>query len=121
MKKQANPSYKKIAINLTCQKCNKNYIFASYDQPYYDSIPNICPICRRKIAAEKMRQQEELENAEWDRLKRKQYKLFEEQLQQYHVVSLDKIMPCNDKDILYIIGNGFDMMHGVKSSTTLRK
>ena len=116
MKKQANPSYKKIARNLTCKQCNKNFIFASYDQPYHYSVPNLCPICRRKIAGEKRRQQEELENAEWDRIKKEQHKLFEEQLQPYHVVSLDKIMPCNDKDILYIIGNGFDMMHGVKSS-----
>ena len=116
MKKQENPSYKKIARNLTCQQCNKDFIFASYDQMYHNSVPNLCPICRRKIVEEKRRKQEELENAGWDRLKRKQYKLFEEQLQQYHVVSLDKIMPCNDKDILYIIGNGFDMMHGVKSS-----
>lgn len=116
MKKQANQLYKKIARNLTCEQCNKNFIFASYDQPYHNSVPNLCPMCRRKIEGGKRRQQEELENAEWDRIKKEQHKLFEEQLQQYHVVSLDKIIPCNDKDILYILGNGFDMMHGVKSS-----
>lgn len=115
MTKQTN-IHKQIAISLICQQCNKNFIFDSYDQPYHDSIPNICPICSRKIVAEKMRQKEELENAEWDRIKKEQHKLFEEQLQQYHVVSLDKIIPCNDKDILYVLGNGFDMMHGVKSS-----
>ena len=60
MTKQTN-IHKQIAISLICQQCNKNFILASYDQPYYDSIPNICPICRRKIAAEKMRQQEELD------------------------------------------------------------
>lgn len=63
-----------------------------------------------------MRQKEELENAELEKEKREQYKLYEEQLKQYSVVSLDKIVLHNDKDILYIIGNGFDMMHGVKSS-----
>ena len=108
--------HKQISIKLRCLQCNKDFIFASYDQMYHNSIPNFCPICRRKIIEEKRREQEELENAEWNRIKKEQHKLFEEQLKQYRVVSLDKIIPYNDKDILYIIGNGFDMMHGVKSS-----
>lgn len=100
---------------LICNQCKKNFIFASFDRLYNNSVPNICPICRKKMTEDNRRKREALENMKWREEKMEQQKTFEKRLKEYHVVAIETICPHNN-DVLYILGNGFDMMHGVKSS-----
>jgi hypothetical protein len=40
----------------------------------------------------------------------------EEMLKGYNVLSLSDIKLSDEDKVLYVIGNGFDLMHGAKSS-----
>lgn len=88
-------------INLTCCDCGEHFIFTAGEQRYFEerglSAPKRCKACRQQ------------------RRKDAETKLLEDVLREFHVVNM-KDIPSDPEHTLFIIGNGFDLMHGVKSS-----
>lgn len=66
------------------------------------------------------KEKEEIQKIEndkaWKIKHEKDLKLFEESLAKWNVVTLDEAKPQSNEQVLYAIGNGFDIMHRVKSS-----
>lgn len=52
---------------------------------------------------------------EWQRRKAAEKELFDRELKEWNVIPVDEVSSENDH-VLYMIGNGFDLMHGVRSS-----
>lgn len=104
----------KKTIELRCSNCGEIFIHKCNNKP----LPSCCAYCydamkkalEQQIAEEKQRKEDE----EWLKRSIADKKRFEEQLLQVAAVPIEKLKPqgCT----LYIIGNGFDLMHGVNSS-----
>lgn len=107
------------AQELTCIRCGERFIFSRAKQEHFEqvgwSIPKRCPSCRKEVWAQREMTAEQIENEAWQRKKVEDQKSFDALLKRWPVIPIDEIRPKNDH-ILYIIGNGFDLMHGVKSS-----
>lgn len=107
------------AIELICDDCGSNYIISISEREYFESrswtLPKRCRRCRRIVREKKNRIAEEQESACWHQEKLKKQEVFNDRLKEWNVVSKDAIRPENNH-VLYIIGNGFDLMHGVQSS-----
>lgn len=103
----------------SCTACGAMFIFRRFEQErfaqYGWTTPKRCPICRRAAKARRREAQERQENQRWQQEKAKEQKEFELRLRDWNVVPLGEIQPGNDR-VLYILGNGFDLMHGVRSS-----
>ncbi len=110
MSEYENNAAKPIATSQKCKICGGEFITASFDKPNRD----LCPICRKRIAKEKRLEREAIENEMRLRKKEKEHEIFLKRLNNYNVVSLADIHPCDNT--LYVLGNGFDIMHRVKSS-----
>ena len=114
-----NRAPKPIAQELSCDSCGGAFIFRSREQEPYTqrgwTTPKHCPACRA-VMRERLRcEAEQQERRKWAQKKAEDKALFEIQLKDWRVVSKDDIRPQNDQ-VLYIIGNGFDLMHNVRSS-----
>ena len=107
------------AQELTCVRCGEHFIFSRAKQEHFGqmgwSIPKRCPSCRKEIRVQREKAAEQIENESWQRKKAENQKSFGAMLKHWPVIPIDEIWPKDDH-VLYIIGNGFDLMHGVKSS-----
>lgn len=101
-----------------CTHCGKKFLYRKFletgeKEKRYHQI--LCPAClnlKRKQAEE----EKELKEREANYQKSlKEHKEFLERLNRLNVVPLGEICPDND-NVLYILGNGFDLMHRVPSS-----
>ena len=104
---------------LFCKICCKIFIFGNYEKGLFDqqgfSKPKICPVCRKTERELRARKIERIGNEKWQHKKIEDKKVFDVRLNEWRVVAKDDIHFPNDH-VLYIIGNGFDLMHGVRSS-----
>ena len=104
---------KKYSEELVCKQCGETFIHRIDGK-----IPKYCPLCYKKIKKERYKriseEKEKRECEEWEKKRKINKKKFEDTLSQLDVCSIDNI-DLSGKT-LYIIGNGFDLMHGVKSS-----
>ena len=97
-----------------CKNCGVTFIYRcnGTEQPLY------CAPCYHAMQQERRKRMEahrqRREDEEWRRQNAIDRQRFEEKLLEKTVVPLQNISP--DGKTLYIIGNGFDLMHGVKSS-----
>lgn len=73
-----------------------------------------CRICNANRREESARKREEAESLKWRERRARDHEQFQRDMKSYHPVSIDSIMPTHRS--LYIIGNGFDLMHRVPSS-----
>lgn len=106
------------AQELPCKSCGKAFMFREVDRVYLKkdmSVPDICPLCRKAISERKRREAEQKESQKWQIKKAAEKKEFESRIHTWNVIPVESIIPENDR-VLYIIGNGFDLMHGVRSS-----
>lgn len=97
-----------------CKNCGDTFIYRcnGTEQPLY------CAPCfhamqqerRKRMEADRQRREDE----EWRKQNAIDCQRFEEKLLEKTVISLQNI--SSEGKTLYIIGNGFDLMHGVKSS-----
>lgn len=104
---------------LTCTVCGGKFLFRGIERQRFArwgwQPPKRCPLCRQ---AEKERQQQEeerLEREEWQRRTAQEKSQFETKLASWNVVPVEDVAPRSDR-VLYILGNGFDLMHRVRSS-----
>lgn len=114
-----NNTEKLNAVELVCESCGRKFIFRRHQQEervlHNRKLPKYCFDCYRAY-----RDSKQQKKAEWENKKREQERTeekieFEKKLNDWNCVEADKIIP-QSSNILYIIGNGFDLMHGVKSS-----
>lgn len=95
----------KICVCKTCKKP-----FLQDDGKAY----SYCRICYANWKKDQEKKREEAENLKWQEQKRRNQELFEREIQRRNPVEMDSIV-SSDRT-LYIIGNGFDLMHRVPSS-----
>ncbi len=109
----------RAAQELVCIDCGKHFIFERYEQEHFIrmgwSISKRCPSCRKEAQVRRDKVAEQIESEARQQKKAEAQREFGILLKSWPVVSIDEIQPKNDH-VLYIIGNGFDLMHGVKSS-----
>ena len=114
---------------LSCKMCGKTFVFRKYEQELFEqrgyADPKHCMLCHRTKRELREEEIERIENEKWQEKKSEDKKVFDVRLNGWRVVAKDDIYFSNDH-VLYIIGNGFDLMHGVRSSyyafrDTLRK
>ena len=101
-----------------CAHCGKIFLYRKFletgeKEKRYPQI--LCPTClnlKRKQAEEEKERKEREANY---RKYLKEHKEFLERLKHTNVLPLWEICPDNDR-VLYVLGNGFDLMHRVPSS-----
>lgn len=96
-----------------CHKCGKIFIVRADDRA---RTSNYCPICTKKYYEQKMLEQKLGEDAAWQKKKEQDVQAFEDNLRDWNLVSLQEMEAAVNEAPLYVIGNGFDMLHGVRSS-----
>lgn len=116
-------------ISSTCKDCGKSFIITPEEQRYFKSmgfeLPKRCQDCRR-IRKEAKKAAEAKEKASREALdkeeRQKKWEADEKELERiiktlpFPHVSVNEMALENPSSALVIIGNGFDLMHGVKSS-----
>lgn len=116
-KEKRNPVH--AAQEITCICCGERFIFSRAKQEHFEqmgwSIPKHCPSCCKEVRAQREKAAEQIESKAWQRKKAEDQKSFDVSLKNWPVIPIDEIR-SKDNHVLYIIGNGFDLMHGVKSS-----
>ena len=108
------------AIEKICVTCGRRFIVRKPDSDFVkdDSWKNEeqCILCRKEEFARKEKAAREKVDKEWKEQKQKKLEKFEAEFsKRNNTIALSDISFSDDK-VLYIIGNGFDLMHGVKSS-----
>ncbi|MDE6441730.1 MAG: bacteriophage abortive infection AbiH family protein, partial [Clostridia bacterium] len=99
--------------------CGKKYLCRrfTHDKPKTAEgiFKPLCPDCfaekRRRAEEEKVAKENEIARQE----REKEHKEFVKRLENWRAVPLEKIRP-NNGNVLYVLGNGFDLMHRVPSS-----
>ncbi len=104
---------------LSCKMCGKAFVFRNYERELFEqrgyANPKHCPLCRKATQEQREKEIERIENEKWQQKKSEDKKTFNHRLNEWRVVAKDDIHFSNDH-VLYVIGNGFDLMHGVRSS-----
>lgn len=100
---------------MICKDCGEEFNITPSEINFYEAnnlkLPKRCPECRkaRKTAKENLEKRQK-----WEEDEHKLQTLLTSL--PYHQTSLDKLEFNNPDHSLVVIGNGFDIMHGVKSS-----
>lgn len=89
-----------------CKSCGRKFLS--------ETKYSYCRICNKKWHEEQAKLQEQAENLKWQELKKQEKEVFEYEVQAYKPILMENITPS--AQTLYIIGNGFDLMHRVPSS-----
>lgn len=105
---------RKNTRELVCNNCGEIFIYRCKNS----KAPSYCSYCYRDMKRAHEQQLEEekqrIEDEKWRRQSMIDKERFEEQLRHISTIPIDKLSLCGCT--LYILGNGFDLMHGVKSS-----
>ena len=113
----------KQAVQLPCESCGIQFIYGIKQQEQDNALrrkpPSLCHQCwvkwrdlqHARIEAEEKEKERKKKEAEWQENQR----IFEDKLKDWKIVPLDSIH-TDERNTLFIIGNGFDLMHGVRSS-----
>lgn len=116
-------------ISAKCKDCGKEFIITVEEQRKYKSLgfelPKRCHECRKKrkeakkVIEAKAKERQVIKDREEQQ---KQWKKDEKEIEQilsvlaFPQISINEIALADPSESLVIIGNGFDLMHGVKSS-----
>ncbi len=94
-----------------CKDCSRPFILI----PWQDAKKyTFCPICHKAWRKEQAEKREREANAKWQERHKEETETFEQELKKFALIELSEIP--SSSSTLYVIGNGFDLMHGVKSS-----
>ena len=90
----------------TCKTCGKKFL----------DIKNksYCRICSKQWYFEREKRKKEADDKRWQEENKRNRELFEKRISEYSWINMRDIIP--HENTLYIIGNGFDLMHRVPSS-----
>lgn len=102
-----------------CTSCGKKFIFRGFTSTEKNGndkdFKPLCPTCLSLKRKQAEREGAEKEKEIYRQKKEAEYKQYTERLKTWKAVPLENVHPNNDK-VLYILGNGFDLMHRVPSS-----
>lgn len=102
-----------------CSLCGTTFLRRIYDAEIpsdkADVTKPLCPECRAKERERKEREREEREKEIRRKKAEEKRREFVKRLKAWRVVPIEDIRP-EDDNVLYILGNGFDLMHGIESS-----
>ena len=108
-----------MSKEIKCRNCGELFVFRDSEMlNRYDRKrePRYCPVCGRLYHKKREREQKRIEDERWQNKKRIDSEAFNKELEKWRVISVDEIAVDNPDETLYVIGNGFDLMHGAKSS-----
>lgn len=104
---------------LICKNCGRKFI---YSQNEYMNIinndwklPIYCVECKKVFKKQKNQELEQRKSQKRKQEKEIENIIFRERLTEWNVIAKEDIAVDND-NVLYILGNGFDLIHCVKSS-----
>ena len=104
---------------LICRSCGIRFIFRRNEQERFASrgweVPKNCIECNNAAREQQDKRREQQENQRWQQKKNEEKTIFHKRLNAWNVISKYDIVLDNDQ-VIYILGNGFDLMHGVQSS-----
>lgn len=100
---------------LTCCRCGRHYIYRRLPEQYDTGSPRHCPECRAELLAQRQRELEAVEQEKRRQKAAEEHRIFVERLTDWNTVPYESIHPQGE-GVLYIIGNGFDLMHRAPSS-----
>lgn len=108
-----------ITLELCCQQCGGKFL-ARHHPSEFDTgrdwtPPKICLECRKNKRECEERTKEKREAVKRQEIAVKEKVEFYNRLKSWNVIEIDAIRPADD-NILCILGNGFDLMHNVRSS-----
>ena len=105
-----------ITKEVKCKNCGYPFITRlPFSGGTGNSFPEYCTFCQEAMEWAETRKREELEERKRQQKKEQDYETFLVKLKAWNYLDWEQIMPNTDR-VLYIIGNGFDLMHGVPSS-----
>ena len=103
----------------TCKACRRNFVVRRIQMEHSGkneaTMRKWCPECRKAYYAKREKEKQDQDNIRWEKQRAENQKKYELQLSEWDVMDINEIHPTPGRT-LYIIGNGFDLMHGVKSS-----
>ena len=88
-----------------CKTCGKQFLS--------ENNCSYCRICSKKWHEEREKIREQVKNLKWQEQRKREQELFESEVQAYKPILMENITPS--AYTLYLIGNGFDLMHRVPS------
>lgn len=103
-----------IAMEKICGACGRKFIVREAESTHWKKIC-YCTLCNKEYAKKKEQEKERIDNEKYAAIRAANQAEFEERIANQSVIELSDIQ-VDDTNTLYIIGNGFDLMHGVKSS-----
>ena len=108
-----------ITLELCCRQCGRKFL-ARHHPSEFDTgrdwtPPKFCPECRKDRREREERAKEKREAVKWREAAAKESAEFHSRLKSWQVAEMDAVRPGDD-NILCILGNGFDLMHNVRSS-----
>ena len=116
-------------ISAICKDCGRDFIITVEEQKRFKllgfELPKRCCECRKKrreekrVAEAKIKEEQEiLENVKRQKKWAKEEKEIEQLIKKLSIsqISIKNMVFENPSESLVIIGNGFDLMHGVESS-----
>lgn len=109
---------------VTCKECNRIFVIRPSELEFYaarkKSLPQYCPLCHKRYRNEKEEERKQREDLEWQKKKAVDIQRYHNALNslqsKFDILPLEKVAPDSEDKVLYVIGNGFDLMHGVRSS-----
>lgn len=108
-----------ITLELCCRQCGEKFLARHHPSEFAAerdwTPPKFCPECRRDRREREERAKEKREAVKWQEAAAKEKEEFHNRLKSWQVAEMDAVQPGND-NVLCILGNGFDLMHNVRSS-----
>lgn len=122
-------SDKYIPITSICKDCGREFTISPEEQKYLHAmdykLPKRCKACRQiRKNAKKAAEREEQAKLAAEKQKRRRKKLEEDEAKlaellkrlPFRQTTMEDLTLANPSKTLVVIGNGFDLMHGAKSS-----
>lgn len=104
---------------IQCVECGTEFTVTEQEQMWYLNkgfvLPKRCQRCRNARKNEKNEEQKKIAEEAWMKKQVENKEKFQARLRQWETVSIQDIS-VDPPNVLYIIGNGFDIMHDVKST-----
>lgn len=104
----------KNVLEIKCRDCGETIIFSKQALTGHP-VPSLCLSCRQRRRALRKEREAAFQQKQRETQSKADAKEFEKEIKKYSVVDLNNITAIDDSTLL-VLGNGFDLMHGVKSS-----
>lgn len=102
------------ALEIKCRDCGETFIFSKLAFPG-NPVPSLCLSCRQRRRALRKEKEAAFQQKQRETQSKADAQAFENEIQNFSVVDVNNIATFDDRTLL-VLGNGFDLMHGVRAS-----